>query len=155
MMSDIWLEWMKENNQFSLIEDEIGPYDQEDVNSWKKAASKSSLYKKFVAEKIADGEVASGEIGNMYTASIFMSLISHLFLCYQNQEELFGKNFGFISYGSGSRPSGNYPIGLEKQNKDLDMIAALENRTFIDFDTMKSYTTLYCLYLLRIIITLH
>ena len=138
MMSDIWLEWMKENNQFKLVEEEIGPYNHEDVKSWKKAASKSSLYKKFVTEKIADGEVASGEIGNMYTASIFMSLISHLFLCFQNQEELIGKNFGFISYGSGSKSKtfeGIIQSDWKNKIKDLDMIAALENRTFIDFET--------------------
>ena len=138
MMSDIWLEWMKESNQFKLVEEEIGPYNHEDVKSWKKAASKSSLYKKFITEKIADGEVASGEIGNMYTASIFMSLISHLFLCFQNQEELIGKNFGFISYGSGSKSKtfeGIIQSDWKNKIKDLDMIAALENRTFIDFET--------------------
>ena len=71
-------------------------------------------------------------------ASIFMSLISHLFLCYQNQEELIGKNFGFISYGSGSKSKtfeGIIQSDWKNKIKDLDMIAALENRTFIDFDT--------------------
>ncbi len=141
MMSDIWLEWMKENHQFGLIEDEIGPFNQEDVISWKKAASKSSLYRKFVNEKIADGEVASGEIGNMYTASIFMSLISHLYLCFHKKEELTGKNFGFISYGSGSKSKtfeGAIQSNWKSKIKDLDLIGALENRTFIDFETYEN-----------------
>ena len=67
-----------------------------------------------------------------------MSLRSHLFLCFQNQEELIGKNFGFISYGSGSKSKtfeGIIQSDWKNKIKDLDMIAALENRTFIDFET--------------------
>ena len=35
-----------------------------------KKAYKSSAYKNFINEKIMPGELASSEIGNMYTASI-------------------------------------------------------------------------------------
>ena len=103
MMLDIWIDWMKENGKLADIEEEIGKEDHNDSKIWKKSVAKSSLYKTFIKQKIADGEVASGEIGNMYTASIFMSLISHLYVSFKNNHELEGKKFGFISYGSGSK----------------------------------------------------
>ena len=49
-----------------------------EFKNWKKAASKSVMYQNFIENKIKDGEMASSYIGNMYTASIFMSLISLL-----------------------------------------------------------------------------
>ena len=93
----------------------------------------------------------------MYTASIFMSLISHLFLCYQNQEELLVKilDLSAMVVVQNLRPSRIIQSDWKNKIKDLDLIAALENRTFIDFDTYEKLQTLYCLYLLRIIITLH
>ena len=67
MMLDIWLEWLKENQIFNLLENEIGEKEKADPKEWKKAAANSSIYKEFVAKKIADGEQASSYIGNMYT----------------------------------------------------------------------------------------
>ena len=49
------------------------------------------------------GEIASSQIGNMYTASIFMSLLSMLSHQLQNSNNIVGDKVGFISYGSGSK----------------------------------------------------
>ena len=57
----------------------------------------------FIEDKISPGEKASSEIGNMYTASIFMSLISSLVEAFEKDRELINKKIGFISYGSGSK----------------------------------------------------
>ena len=138
MMLDIWIEWMKENGKLGDIEKEVGNEDHNDIKTWKKSVSKSSLYKTFVKEKIADGEVASGEIGNMYTASIFMSLISHLYVSCENNQELEGKRFGFISYGSGSKSKvfeGTIQNNWKSKTKHLSLFDSLSNRTFIDFET--------------------
>ena len=138
MMLDIWIDWMKENGKLGDIEKEVGKEDHNDIKTWKKSVSKSSLYKTFVKEKIADGEVASGEIGNMYTASIFMSLISHLYLSCENNQELEGKRFGFISYGSGSKSKvfeGTIQNNWVSKTKHLSLFDNLSNRTFIDFET--------------------
>ena len=138
MMLDIWIEWMKENGKLGDIENEVGKEDHNDIKTWKKSVSKSSLYKTFVKEKIADGEVASGEIGNMYTASIFMSLISHLYVSCENNQELEGKRFGFISYGSGSKSKvfeGTIQNNWKSKTKHLSLFDSLSNRTFIDFET--------------------
>ena len=138
MMLDIWIDWMKENGKLVDIENEVGKEDHNDIKTWKKSVSKSSLYKTFVKEKIADGEVASGEIGNMYTASIFMSLISHLYVSCKNNQELEGKRFGFISYGSGSKSKvfeGTIQNNWKSKTKYLSLFDSLSNRTFIDFET--------------------
>ncbi|MBF37447.1 MAG: hydroxymethylglutaryl-CoA synthase [Crocinitomicaceae bacterium] len=138
MMLDIWIDWMKENGKLGDIENEVGKEDHNDIKKWKKSVSKSSLYKTFVKEKIADGEVASGEIGNMYTASIFMSLISHLYVSCENNQELKGKRFGFISYGSGSKSKvfeGTIQNNWKSKTKHLSLFDSLSNRTFIDFET--------------------
>ena len=138
MMLDIWIDWMKENGKLVDIENEVGKEDHNDIKTWKKSVSKSSLYKTFVKEKIADGEVASGEIGNMYTASIFMSLISHLYVSCENNQELEGKRFGFISYGSGSKSKvfeGTVQNNWKTKTKHLSLFDSLSNRTFIDFET--------------------
>ena len=138
MMLDIWIDWMKENGKLGDIEKEVGKEDHNDIKTWKKSVSKSSLYKTFVKEKIADGEVASGEIGNMYTASIFMSLISHLYVSCENNQELEGKRFGFISYGSGSKSKvfeGTIQNNWKSKTKHLSLFDSLSNRTFIDFET--------------------
>ena len=138
MMLDIWIDWMKENGKLGNIENEVGKEDHNDIKTWKKSVSKSSLYKTFVKEKIADGEVASGEIGNMYTASIFMSLISHLYVSCENNQELEGKRFGFISYGSGSKSKvfeGTIQNNWKSKTKHLSLFDSLSNRTFIDFET--------------------
>ena len=52
-------------------------------------------------QQLVGGSV--GKIGNMYTASIFMSLISSLVEASSNDNEFANKKIGFISYGSGSK----------------------------------------------------
>jgi hydroxymethylglutaryl-CoA synthase len=65
--------------------------------------SKSNAYKIFVSRKIEKGERASSQIGNMYTGSIFLSLMSTLFADFEEGVDLNGKNIGFFAYGSGSK----------------------------------------------------
>ena len=103
MIINKWLDWMNENDKIEEIYSEIGEPDSNLDKDWIKKVSKSTLYKNFVENKIAPGEMASSEIGNMYTASIFMSLISSLIDAANNDKFFEGKKIGFISYGSGSK----------------------------------------------------
>ena len=103
MMLDIWLRWIENRELMGQLESEIGKKESVKYKDWKKAASKSSLYQKFVQDKILDSEIASSYIGNMYTASIFMSLISLLYHSYSRKRNISGENIGFLSYGSGSK----------------------------------------------------
>ena len=59
----------------SELESEIGPKG-DDLKAWTRAVSKSTMYQAFVQDSIEMSERASSEIGNMYTASIFMALLS-------------------------------------------------------------------------------
>lgn len=103
-----------------------------------KAVAKSDEYLKFISDKIEKTQRASSEIGNMYTASIFMALLSGLQTSLNENEELAGKEIGFLGYGSGSKSkvfagkvSENWKNVVEKWN----LFENLTNRLAIDFDT--------------------
>ena len=103
MIINKWMDWMDENSMKQDIYSEVGIPGSGDYKDWLRKVSKSNLYASFVNEKIAPGERASSEIGNMYTASIFMSLISSLVEAASGDKKLENKKIGFISYGSGSK----------------------------------------------------
>tara|TARA_B100000989_G_C19513642_1_gene460463 strand:- start:69 stop:1511 length:1443 start_codon:yes stop_codon:yes gene_type:complete len=103
MIINKWMDWMDENSMKQDIYSEVGIPGSGDYKDWLRKVSKSNLYSSFVNEKIAPGERASSEIGNMYTASIFMSLISSLVEAASGDKKLENKKIGFISYGSGSK----------------------------------------------------
>ena len=138
IMLDIWLNWLDKYNLLSELENEIGHSKSMDYKDWRKAASKSVLYRTFVESKIEDGEIASGYIGNMYTASIFMSLISLLYSSYEKDKNITGNNVGFLSYGSGSKSKifeGRVADNWRSKISDLEVFKKLEERKLIDFDT--------------------
>ena len=103
MIADKWVEWMENNGDSELIYTEVGKPSSDLDKDWIKKVSKSNVYKNFINQKIAPGEKASSEIGNMYTASIFMSFISSLDEAISDGKDLNNKKIGFISYGSGSK----------------------------------------------------
>ncbi len=103
-----------------------------------KTVAKSEAYLNFINERIEPSQRASSEIGNMYTASIFMALLSALQVSFDNGEELTGEEIGFLGYGSGSKSkvfvgkvSPEWKNVVEKWN----LFENLKNRTQIDFDT--------------------
>ncbi|KAA0128154.1 hydroxymethylglutaryl-CoA synthase family protein [Chryseobacterium sp. SN22] len=103
-----------------------------------KAAAKSEGYIQFISEKIEKSQRASSEIGNMYTASIFMALLSALQTSFNENEELAGEEIGFLGYGSGSKSkvfAGKISDNWKKVVEKWNIFEALKNRTAIDFDT--------------------
>ena len=100
MIFNNWLNWMKKDAKYNDLLNEIG---SEDDEFFTKKAYKSDIYKKFITSKIAPGEKASSSIGNMYSASVFMSLLSMLNYHYDSGIEIKDQKVGFISYGSGSK----------------------------------------------------
>ena len=138
-MLDIWLKWMDQKGFLKNLENEIGTQkDSSDLKQWKKSASKSSLYQRFVNQKIEAGEKASMQIGNMYTASIFMSFLSLLAVSLDNQTELTNNSIGFLSYGSGSKSKvleGKVVKSWKEKINHLNIFESLDCRDFIDFKT--------------------
>jgi hydroxymethylglutaryl-CoA synthase len=103
-----------------------------------KTISKSEDYLAFVNKTIFPSEIASGQIGNIYTGSIFLGLLSTLCYHFQNENEIQDKKFGFIAYGSGSKSKvfeaqveANWKSAIEKVN----LFETLDNSTEIDFGT--------------------
>ena len=130
-----WLSWITEKGDLKRLYDEVG--NDNDKSLFIKKASKSNLYLDYVKEKIMPGEIASSEIGNMYSASIFMSFLSLLNHAYDNNIELKDNTVGFISYGSGSKSKvfeGIIQAGWRKKVKGLKLFENLKRRKKIDIE---------------------
>ncbi|NNC95057.1 MAG: hydroxymethylglutaryl-CoA synthase family protein [Chitinophagales bacterium] len=138
-----WVEWLKESYAIQELYEEIGKPDESELSAWYKTASKSKLYRSFVEMKIADGEKASSEIGNMYTASIFMSLLSILNKSFDDQIDITGNTIGFFSYGSGSKSKifeGTIQENWKKKIEKSQLFQTLDSRSEID---IQSYEMLH------------
>ena len=110
------------------------PYDTKEEQ---RAVAKSEEYLKFVHEKIEKSQRASSEIGNMYTASIFMALLSTLQVSYDENEDLANKTIGFLGYGSGSKAkvfTGKVSKNWKNVVAKWSLFETLNNRKSIRFD---------------------
>lgn len=103
-----------------------------------KEVAKSEAYQEFVSEKLQPAEIASSIIGNLYTGSIFMGLLSTLSNFHNTNTEIDGATFGFLAYGSGSKSKvfegiiqSNWKEALEK----TQLFETLEQSHEIDFET--------------------
>jgi hydroxymethylglutaryl-CoA synthase len=122
----------KENPK--LLESQLGETTKDKI----KALAKSPEYVSLINEKILPSEIASGQIGNIYTGSIFLGLLSTLCYHFQQKSDLINAKFGFVAYGSGSKSKvfeaeicENWKTQIEKVN----LFETLENSTAIDFTT--------------------
>ncbi|MGU3376019.1 hydroxymethylglutaryl-CoA synthase family protein [Chryseobacterium sp. M5A1_1a] len=103
-----------------------------------KAVAKSEKYLELISNAIEKTQRASSEIGNMYTASIFMAFLSGLQISFNENEDLSGKEIGFFGYGSGSKSkvfAGKISENWRKVAEKWNLFENLDNRTSIDFDT--------------------
>ena len=137
MILEKWIQWLEENGEIDNLYNEVG---QEDNNrkEWLKLVSKSKVFNEFIQKKIMPGELASAEIGNMYTGSIFMALISLLSSALEKGEDIKNAKIGFLSYGSGSKAKifeGTLESQWEETIKELDLFSKLNNRIKIDIDS--------------------
>ncbi|MCB0547156.1 MAG: hypothetical protein KDD19_06170 [Phaeodactylibacter sp.] len=103
-----------------------------------RAISKTDAYQVFVQEKIAAGEKASSLVGNLYTSSIFLSLMGSLEVAIEEGRELEGSRFGFFAYGSGSKSKvfeGELQPGWKVVVQQFRLAERLARRTAIDYYT--------------------
>jgi len=102
-----------------------------------KLVTKTKKYIDFVNNKIEKGQRASSHIGNLYTASIFMSLMSMLETEYNEKVEIEGQTVGFCAYGSGSK-SKVFEGLIQKNWKEVvskfEVFETLKSREAIDFE---------------------
>lgn len=103
-----------------------------------KNISKTQEYEAFVQQKIAKGQDVSGEIGNMYAGSIFLSLIGTLERDYLEDNELVGAKFGFFAYGSGSKSKvfeGEVMPNWKEVAAKFGVAQKINGRAAVDYET--------------------
>ncbi|MCD0475072.1 hydroxymethylglutaryl-CoA synthase [Flavobacterium sp. EDS] len=118
-----------------IIAENIEPADYQNKI---KEVGKSDAYKTFVTEKLQPAELASSLIGNLYTGSIFMGLLSTLAHFYDTKTEISGTKFGFLAYGSGSKSKvfeGTIQPEWQSALTETKLFETLEKSTEIDFET--------------------
>jgi hydroxymethylglutaryl-CoA synthase len=102
-----------------------------------KSVSESSLYRRFVKDKLERSQRASQDTGNLYTASIFLALMSSLECDALENSKLSGKRIGFVAYGSGSK-SKVFEAVVQKDWAEIatrfGVFEKLKNRRAIDYD---------------------
>jgi hydroxymethylglutaryl-CoA synthase len=145
MLAEIWFEWIFKIKNQTWITEIFGeiPTDNGSLKIFLKSLSKHPLYVEFVNHKIAQSEQASSEIGNMYTSSIFMALLSMFTVAKDANENLTNSQIAFLGYGSGSKSkvfkgtiNKNYLEGLKSAGNIFD---ALNTRKKISFGTYVSH----------------
>lgn len=103
---------------------------EESAEKW---VAKSEAYKQFVKQKIDAGQLASQQVGNVYTGSIFLALASWLYHAPSDLPE--GTQIGGIAYGSGSKSkvfSMQLASGWHAAARAMQLDSILENRTEIN-----------------------
>ncbi|WP_445452300.1 hydroxymethylglutaryl-CoA synthase family protein [Flavobacterium sp. 25HG05S-40] len=117
-----------------LLEAQVGATPTEKM----KALSKCTEYMNLVNEKIYPSEIASGQVGNIYTGSIFLGLLSTLCYHFEQQTALSYTKMGFIAYGSGSKSKvfeAEVSEHWRNQVGKVNLFKFLAERTAIDFET--------------------
>ncbi len=139
MFSEIYMSYLQDSDQWipflqnNQLEELVNNQPKSSLLKW---ITKTPVYRDFVRNKIEKGERASSDIGNVYTASIFISLISTLEGATQDQIDINGHKIGFFAYGSGSKAkvfSGIIQSGYAEIVERIKQIDRLNNRNRISF----------------------
>lgn len=134
--------WENDVTRFGFVEPQLASFSDakslgKAQTGFLKSVSESSLYRRFVKDKLERAQRASQETGNLYTASIFLALMSSLECDAREHTRLAGKRLGFVAYGSGSKSK----VFEAVVQKDWEQVAAgfgvfekLNHRRPIDYD---------------------
>ncbi len=101
-----------------------------------KSLSKSKDYIDFVEKTIAPSEYLSAKVGNCYTGSIFLGLISALL--WSIEQNTTPKKVGFLAYGSGSKSKVFEAALVPSWQNHFDtqaVLNAFDNLVELDFET--------------------
>jgi hydroxymethylglutaryl-CoA synthase len=107
----------------------------ENPTTFYKLMSKTEEYLSFAQDKLDEGARASSQTGNLYTASIFLSLMSTLHYAAEGNEPI--HEIGFFAYGSGSKSkvfSAKLSTGWEKVAQNFKLSNILAKRQPITFE---------------------
>ena len=134
----IWWEQVVSQNASmrSALLTQLGDCDTTDeaaYGAWLKQLAKTDAYRNFVKESIAPTDAVSSKVGNLYTASIFMALLSGMAF---SDGDLTEKQALFFAYGSGSKSKvflGNYAKLVPREEIARRIHQHLERRVAIDY----------------------
>jgi hydroxymethylglutaryl-CoA synthase len=153
MFAEIYLDEAQRSGVWKALKEELGmdiPQASgfEDEKAYQKAyagflkaITKTQQYRSFVARTIAPSERASSLVGNIYTGSIFLGLMSSLETDLAAQESLAGKRFGFFAYGSGSKAKvfeGEVQSDWMNVTRSFQLFDRLEARQAISYETYEA-----------------
>ncbi len=103
-----------------------------------KSVSQTPEYQSFVKKKLEKAQRASSHIGNLYTGSVFMALMSTLDADATENSKLTGKKIGFVAYGSGSKSKvfeGIVQNGWKSVAVNFSLTSKLADRHALDYET--------------------
>lgn len=129
--------------QLGMTEPQPGEWDSEEEydkakTAFWRAVTKTTAYQQFVSTKIEAGERASSLVGNMYAASIFLSLMSTLEVALTENSPTPGAQLGFFAYGSGSKSKvfvGKLQENWQESVRKFDLFLRLSQREALDYAT--------------------
>lgn len=141
--------WFADVSKYKLVEPDRSDYGdrksfEKAQNAFFKSVSESKPYRRFVAEKLEKAQRASQETGNLYTASIFLALMSSLECDCQENAALSGKRIGFVAYGSGSKSKVFEAVvqpEWQKVAQQFKVFEKLRRRQAIDYDQYEALHT--------------
>ncbi len=148
MFSEVFMEEAQRRGDWPLIQEELGQelpvrddFDNEKeyqkaYGRFLRAITKTPAYRNFVNVRIEKGERASSLVGNLYTSSIFLALMSSLEADFSEGCELRGLRMGFFAYGSGSK-SKVFEAEVQPQWREVvsrfGLMQTLDNRQPLDY----------------------
>ena len=107
MFGEIFLLESIASGEAALLEEQTGmPVTEEGSPEWSnmvKAVTKTKAYRQFVSQRIENGERASSLMGNLYTGSLFLSIMSLLEAGLADDDLRADASVGCFAYGSGSK----------------------------------------------------
>lgn len=109
-----------------------------------KCVSESRPYRRFVAAKLEKAQRASRDTGNLYTASIFLALMSSLESDLSEGNNLTGERLGFVAYGSGSKAKVFEAVVQKEWSgvvRRFGIFRKLADRQAIDYDQYEALHT--------------
>ncbi|NJB87314.1 hydroxymethylglutaryl-CoA synthase [Lewinella marina] len=103
-----------------------------------RSVTKTEDYRRFVESHLAPGDWASSRVGNLYSGSVFLSLMAILEAAHHSDEDLSGQDLLVLAYGSGSKAKvfgATVQPGWREVTAGFDLQLRLNNRQEIDYDT--------------------
>ena len=152
MFPDVFRHDREGTDEWKEIEKSIGitpkEEDYDNAEEWegamdiyRRAISKTESFRQFVEDRIEKGQRASSLIGNQYTGSIFLALMSTFEADYEENANLDHVTFGLCGYGSGAKAK-VFEAEVQPTWREIasrwNLFERLEGRMAIDRETYEA-----------------